>query len=111
MAAGPKPAGAAPAAPGPGDAPGPPGEDAEALAAEGRYSDAIHALLLGVLARRGGLHPAWTSREALKRLRLEPTGREALGEIVALVERTLFGGLPATRADYESARARREAIA
>jgi hypothetical protein len=88
---------------------GPPGEDADTLAAAGRYSDAIHALLLALLARRGGLHPAWTSREALARLRLQPPAREALGEIVALVERTLFGGCPATRADYERARSRREA--
>lgn len=106
---------AAPAAPSsvpaPGASPEPAAADPEALAAEGRYADAIHALLLALLARHGGLRPAWTSREALRRLRLGDEGRKALAGVVALVERTRFGGRRAERADYERARAWREAVA
>ncbi|XYH97568.1 DUF4129 domain-containing protein [Sorangium sp. So ce1128] len=81
-------------------------ERAEALALEGRYDEAVHALLLAALGRldlRGhvALNPAMTSREILARSRLEGAAREALRELVLAVELSLFGGLGADEGDYE----------
>jgi hypothetical protein len=73
--------------------------DAERLAGEGRYAEAIHAILLAVLARFASrLRPAWTAREASRAI-----GRKELRGLVQLVEVTLFGGRTATREDYERA--------
>jgi hypothetical protein len=84
----------------PGAAPGPaPVPDSERLAGEGLYGEAVHAILLAVLARFAArLHPAWTAREASRAI-----GRKELAGLVELVEVTLFGGREATRADYERA--------
>lgn len=85
----------APAA-GPGPAPVP---DAERLAGEGLYGEAVHAVLIAVLARFGPrVRPAWTAREAARAI-----GRRELAGLVELVEVILFGGRPATREDYERA--------
>lgn len=79
--------------------------DAEALAAQGRYGEAIHLLLLRtfeVLARRMGsrLAPGMTAREAVARLTLPGSARPALAELVDAAETTTFAGRSASESDY-----------
>jgi hypothetical protein len=79
--------------------------DAEALAAEGRFGEAIHLLLLRtfeVLTRRMGsrLAPGMTAREALARLALPAPARPALADLVEAVETTTFAGRSASEGDY-----------
>jgi len=80
--------------------------DAEALAAQGRFGEAIHLLLLRtfeVLARRMGsrLAPGMTAREALARLTLPAPARPALADLVDAAETTTFAGRPASEGDYQ----------
>jgi hypothetical protein len=90
-----------------GAAPAPPGTQtplpkaalgpAEALAAEGRYDEAVHRLLLDALALLAAGLPEplpehLTSREVLARLPLAPAPRAALADLVDAVEVSLFGG-------------------
>jgi Domain of unknown function (DUF4129) len=79
--------------------------DADALAREGRYAEAIHLLLLRtfeVLTHRMGsrLAPGMTAREAVTRLALPPPARPALADLVQAVETTNFAGRSASHADY-----------
>lgn len=82
--------------------------DHEALARAGEYGEAVHAILVTVLAAVGragpGLPPAWTSREVLAAVKVGGPAHEALKSLVRLVEITRFGGAPATEADYRRAR-------
>lgn len=84
--------------------------EADRLAAEGRFGEAIHLLLLVALAR---LHhelgprvaPALTGREVL-RLPAVPQGAlEPLSRMVRLSELKHFGGREAAEDDYASCRA------
>ncbi len=78
---------------------------AEALAAEGRWADAIHALLLETLealSRAARLAPSLTSREILARVRLPARAREALSGLVLAVELTRFGGASPAEAEYRA---------
>lgn len=82
---------------------------ADALAQEGRFTEAMHVLLLQSLAeirRRLGEHFAdsLTSREILHRARISDSGRASLGDIVARVERSHFGEQEAGAADYRLCR-------
>jgi hypothetical protein len=77
------------------------------LAAEGRFEEAIHALLLLAIQRlrataRTGVDAGMTSREIARGPTLGPDAREALGRIVRAVEITLFGGRPAGEHEYRS---------
>lgn len=86
--------------------PGLPLDRADALALEGRYEEAVRALFVDALAKidlsgDAALTPTKVIREVLERGRIEGAQREALGEFVSAVERTLFGGLAANAADYE----------
>jgi len=79
--------------------------DAEKLAQEGRYADAVHLLLQSALAHvaaRGGLSidEAMTSREVLADAALDDASRRALRELVVSVELSLFGGADVTREGY-----------
>jgi len=79
--------------------------DAETLAAQGRFGEAIHLLLLRtfeVLARRMGsrLAPGMTAREALTRLSLPAPAQPALADLVDAVETTTFAGRSASEDDY-----------
>jgi len=79
--------------------------DAEALAEQGRFGEAIHLLLLRtfeVLGRRMGsrLAPGMTAREALARLTLPAPARPALADLVEAVETTTFAGRAASERDY-----------
>lgn len=79
--------------------------DPEQLAAQGRYGEAMHALLLVAIAglAQRCLHPpspSRTSRELIRQLPLRPEAREAFAGLVAAVELNLFGGVPAGEEDY-----------
>ena len=83
---------------------------ADDLAAQGRFVEAMHVLLLqGLAAIRAGLDEEFadslTSREILRRARLSDPGRASLRDIVNRVEWTYFGQYPAALADYQACRA------
>lgn len=78
---------------------------AEALAAEGRWGEAIHALLLETLealSRAARLAPSLTSREIVAGVPLPARAREALGGLVLAVEVSRFGGAAAGEDDYRA---------
>ena len=79
-------------------------KSAEALAAAGRYGDAIHALLLETLAalsRAARLSPSLTSREIVARVPLHADARAALSGLVDAVEVSWFGGVLPGADDYD----------
>lgn len=84
----------------------PSAEDADRLAREGRYGEAIHALLLAAIRHyadrsRGAVQPSRTSRELARLLPLGVEARNAFMELVRSVELTLFGGMPAGAVEWE----------
>jgi hypothetical protein len=90
-------------------------DDASRLAAEGRYAEAVHALLLAAIRHfaersRVSIQPSRTSRELVRLLPLGPEAREAFAELVATVERSLFGGGAVRVEDYERSLARFQAL-
>jgi hypothetical protein len=79
--------------------------EAERLARQGRYADAIHALLLSAIEKiRAGkpVASSLTSREVLAAAELSAGGRSAFRRLVRSVEITRFGGRPADAAEYEA---------
>lgn len=85
-------------------------EEADALAAEGRYADAVHHLLLrsvdDIAQRRPRLvRPALTSRELARAGSIPAAARDLFARIAALVERSLFGGRTVAADDWAAARA------
>ena len=83
---------------------------ADQLAANGRYVEAMHVLLLQGLADiRQRLDQEFadslTSREILRSIHLPEAGRASLRDIVNRVEWTYFGKHPAALADYVACRA------
>lgn len=81
-------------------------EDANRLAAEGRFGEAIHALLLATIQHfaaraRMEIQPSRTSRELVRLLPLTGDSRPRFNELVMAVERTLFGGEPAGAEDFQ----------
>lgn len=90
-------------------------EDASRLAVEGRYAEAVHALLLAAIRyfaerSRVTIQPSRTSRELVRLLPLGPDAREAFSELVRTVELSLFGGAPVAAEDYERSLARFRAL-
>lgn len=84
--------------------------EADALAAEGRFAEAIHLLLLVAMERLRGelgprLAPAMTGREVLHLAALPGAAAEPLGRMVALSEIKHFGGREASAPDYRVCRA------
>lgn len=84
--------------------------EADALAAEGRYAEAVHHLLFrsveDIGRRRPKLvRPALTSRELAAAEALPPPARSLFARIAALVERSLFGGRAVGAGDWSAARA------
>lgn len=78
---------------------------ARELAAEGRYDEAAHVLLMsamGYLQALAGfsLEPAFTSREVVDKAPLDADLKASLGELVAVVEVSLFGLLPVDADDF-----------
>ena len=84
-------------------------EEADALAAQGRFAEAVHHLLLRSvedLARRRprSVRPALTSRELANAEGVPATARTLFAQIAALVERSLFGGRAVDLHDWQTAR-------
>ena len=89
---------------------------ADQLAAEGRFVEAMHVLLLQSLAAiRERLNEqfsdSFTSREILRSTRLPDAGRTPLRDMINRVELTYFGRHPAALADYAACRASFNALA
>lgn len=82
-------------------------DDAEKLAAAGRFGEAIHTLLLQTfetIGRHAALPASLTSREILRRVRAEETAIAALRQLVASVEVCIFGGDQPGAAEYATCR-------
>lgn len=84
-------------------------DEADALAAEGRFAEAIHHLLLrsieDIARRRPRLvRPALTSRELSASDGIPAAARDLFAAIARLVERSLFGGREVGRSDWHEAR-------
>jgi len=85
-------------------------EEADALAREGRYAEAVRHLLfrsIEDLARRRPrlVRPALTSRELARAPALPERARLLFARIAAAVERSLFGGRPVDAGEWREARA------
>ena len=90
--------------------------DADALAAEGRFAEAVHVLLQRSVEdlrrfRPRAVGPSYTSREIAVLPALPEPVRPAFAAMAALVERSLFGGRAVVRDDFTAARASYEAFA
>lgn len=90
-------------------------DDASRLAAEGRFAEAVHALLLAAIRHfaersRTAIQPSRTSRELVRTLPLGPDAREAFSELVRTVELSLFGGAAVEAEDYARNLARFQAL-
>jgi hypothetical protein len=92
--------------------PRPPGvvlETADELAAQGRFVEAMHVLLLQALADirrrlREEFADSMTSREILRSRQVSDALRRPLRDVISRVELTYFGGHPAARDDYLACR-------
>lgn len=91
-------------------------EDADGLAAAGRFEEAIHLLLFRSIddlrARRpGAVKPALTSRDIAGLAVLPAAPRDAFARLARAVELTFFGGRPAGPDEFGAARRDYEAFA
>jgi len=91
-------------------------EDADRLAAQGRYDEAAHLILHRgideIEGRRPRLvRPAFTARDIAALDDLPAAAREAFGQIVRIVERSLFGGQALGRETFAACRQAYEAFA
>jgi hypothetical protein len=90
--------------------------EADALAAEGRYGEAAHLLLFRSIEdidrRRPRLvRPALTSRDIAGAPALPPGPKRSFGDIVMMVERSLFGGRTLEQQDWQACRSAYEDFA
>lgn len=85
-------------------------EEADRLAREGRFTEALHMLLLDCIAQLRRLRfdsliaPSMTSRELVRRLSLPEPSAKALSSIVSAVELSYFGGRQPGEGDYARCR-------
>lgn len=84
--------------------------EADALAEQGRYAEAVHHLLFrsieDIARRRPRLvRPALTSRELAAADAIPSSARDLFTGIARLVENSLFGGRPVAAEDWSTARA------
>jgi hypothetical protein len=91
-------------------------EDADRLAGEGRFGEAIHLLLFrsidDLAGRRPGLiRPALTGRDIAGLEQMPALARDAFGRIAERSERSVFGGRPMGADDFSHARGDYEAFA
>ena len=82
---------------------------ADELAAQGRFVEAMHVLLLQALADirrrlREEFADSMTSREILRSRQVSDALRRPLRDVISRVEWTYFGGHPAVRADHLACR-------
>lgn len=91
-------------------------DEAEGLAAKGRFEEAIHLLLFRSIddlsiRRPGVVTPAFTSRDIADLAVLPAEPRAAFGRLAQAVERSFFGGRPAGAEAFGAARQDYEAFA
>jgi hypothetical protein len=91
-------------------------EEADGLAAAGRFDEAIHVLLFrsidDIAGRRPGtVRPALTSRDIARLDAMPGEPRSAFGRIAQAVERSFFGGRAADAEAFRACRADYEAFA
>ncbi len=91
-------------------------QEADALAAAGRFAEAAHLLLfrsIEVIDRRtpNFVRPALTSRDIARAPALPTAAAAAFRQIVMLVERSLFGGAPVSESDWQGCRSAYETFA
>jgi hypothetical protein len=84
-------------------------EDADRLAAEGRFGEAAHLLLFRSIddlsgRRPGAVRPALTSRDIAALEAMPPQARDAFGLIARVVEGGFFGGRPVAEDDFAACR-------
>jgi hypothetical protein len=84
-------------------------EEADALAANGQFGEAVHHLLKrsidDIAHRRPHLvRPALTSRDIAAAEAIPPGARTLFAGIVATVERSLFGGRPVSAGEWSATR-------
>ena len=85
-------------------------DQADRLAAEGRYGEAIHHILLRSIEDIGRrrprlLRPALTSRDIARAGEIPAAPRLLFADLAAVVERSLFGGAPVGAGDWTRCRA------
>lgn len=89
--------------------------DADALAAAGRFAEAVHSLLFrsieDIRTQRGDVEVFLTSREIGDLDDLDLEARNSLQVIIRLVEDSYFGGKPVGEPEWKSARSAYEAFA
>ena len=83
--------------------------DADALAAEGRYEEAVHVLLLRSVEdmrrwRPKSVQPSFTSRDLAGLPSLPEAARAAFSAMARLVETSLFGGRPVGAEGFAASR-------
>jgi hypothetical protein len=83
--------------------------EADRLAAEGRYAEAVHLLLFRSIEdidtkRPHAVKPAFTSRDILDLAALPAAVRAALARLVSTVEWSFFGGRSVEAGDYSACR-------
>lgn len=83
--------------------------DADRLAAEGRFGEAVHLLLFrsvdDIDQRWPDLvRPALTSRDIAAHAGLPQAARHAFGDLAAVVERSFFGGAQVSAAEFAACR-------
>lgn len=90
--------------------------DADALADQGRFDEAVHLILLRSIGDIDGrlpnsVRPALTARDIGALKRLPDAARPAFERIARAVEASLFGGRPVDRAAFTECRQAYEAFA
>jgi hypothetical protein len=90
--------------------------EADALAAQGRYSEASHLLLFRSIEdidsrRPNVVRPALTSRDIASLGEIPPVPRSAFGRLVMAVEHSLFGGRSLGAEDWRDCRSAYEEFA
>ena len=90
--------------------------DADALAEQGRFGEAVHLILfrsIDDLAGRkpGSVRPALTSRDIAAMDAIPAPARSAFGHIADVVERSFFGGRPLGQVDFRDCRTAYERFA
>jgi hypothetical protein len=91
-------------------------EEADRLAAEGRFGEAAHLILFRSIEDIDGrwpnlVRPALTSRDIAAHSGLPERARQTFGEIARVVERSVFGGAELAAADFAFCRGAYEAFA
>ncbi len=85
-------------------------DEADALAQQGRFAEAVHLLLFRSIEdvqrrREGGVPQSLTAREIGSLPALPGRARRALQPIISVVEHSFFGGREVDRSGWETARA------